>query len=294
MYICSLISPRRLARIGLILIGTCGSLPVMAQGEWQRERAAGERTFSCSSAQGRRTTCEADTRNGIRLVRELPGARCVEGYSWGYTEQGVWVDRGCRAQFTAMERQPGRELERMTRLEAGTVLPIRTNEYITTERADGRIFTGTVDQDVVGENGRLAVPRGSTVELIVRAARDGDLILDLESINVYGHRYAIDAAADRVEARPGEPNRRTGEAAGGGAVLGAIIGAIAGGGKGAAIGAGAGAAAGATGEILTRGRRVRIPAESLLTFRLERPIVMDAADQGTSRDGVHYHPYPIQ
>jgi hypothetical protein len=217
----------------------------------------------------------------------------VEGYSWGYNEQGVWTDRGCRAEFVLLGRELPPDWQRPTRLEGGTNIPVRVDEAISTERADGRVFTGTVDQDVRGIDGRLAIPRGSSVELIVRAARDGDLILDLESVVVYGQRYALDAEADRVEARR-EPNRRTGEAAGGGAVLGAIIGAIAGGGKGAAIGAGAGAAIGAGAEIATHGRRVRIPPESLLTFRLDRPLTMGIVDPGTIRDRYHYHDRPNQ
>jgi hypothetical protein len=67
-------------------------------------------------------------------------------------------------------------------------------------------------------------------------------------------------------------NRRTAEMVGGGALLGTVIGAIAGGGSGAAVGAAVGAAGGAAAQVLTRGEEVRIPAESVLTFRLEQPI----------------------
>jgi hypothetical protein len=84
-------------------------------------------------------------------------------------------------------------------------------------------------------------------------------------------------------------NSRTGEFVGGGALVGAIIGAIAGGGKGAAIGAAAGAGAGAGTQLLTRGSTVRIPAESLLTFRLQQPLEMAPADNGFTRGGHHYH-----
>jgi hypothetical protein len=69
-------------------------------------------------------------------------------------------------------------------------------------------------------------------------------------------------------------NRRTGEYVGGRAVLGAIIGAIAGGGRGAAIGgaAGAGAGAGAGAQIITRGKELHAPAETVIRFRLDRPL----------------------
>ncbi len=59
---------------------------------------------------------------------------------------------------------------------------------------------------------------------------------------------------------------------GGGAILGAIIGGIAGGGKGAAIGAVAGGGAGAGAQIMTRGKEVHVPAETVLRFRLDRPL----------------------
>jgi hypothetical protein len=75
---------------------------------------------------------------------------------------------------------------------------------------------------------------------------------------------------------------------GGGAVLGTIIGAIAGGKKGAAIGAAAGAGAGAGAQVLTRGKRVNVPAESLVTFRLEKSLQMGVADNRITRKGRLY------
>ena len=64
---------------------------------------------------------------------------------------------------------------------------------------------------------------------------------------------------------------------GGGAALGTLIGAIAGHGKGAAIGAAAGAAAGAGAQVLTRGKTVKVPAESTLRFKLDKPLHLSAA-----------------
>ena len=64
---------------------------------------------------------------------------------------------------------------------------------------------------------------------------------------------------------------------GGGALLGTLVGAIAGGGKGAAIGAASGAAAGAGAQVLTRGKAVKVPAESKLRFKLEEPLHLEAA-----------------
>jgi len=184
--------------------------------------------------------------------------------------------------------------QRFTRIESGTQIVIRTNQFIDSDRRDNRIYTGTVDSNVRGGNGRLAIPRGSQVEMIVRTARDKDLILDLESVTVNGQRYALDTASERIESekRPGlGENRSTAEHVGGGALLGTIIGAIAGGGKGAAIGAAAGAAAGAGTQVITRGRRVKVPPESVLTFRIDRPLVVAVAHRSYDRDGGHYHEY---
>src|SRR5947209_2336824 len=84
-----------------------------------------------------------------------------------------------------------RDRDRVTTLTRGTVIPVRTNEAIDVERSDNRVYTGITDQDVRGDDGRLAIPRGSRVELIVRVSHDNDLILDLDSVEVRGQRYAI-------------------------------------------------------------------------------------------------------
>jgi uncharacterized protein YcfJ len=103
---------------------------------------------------------------------------------------------------------------------------------------------------------------------------NGDLTLDVQSIAVDGRRYRVSTADQELENhRDGVgANKRTGQFVGGGAVLGAVIGAIAGGGRGAAIGAVAGAGAGAGAQIVTQGKEVHVPAETVLRFRLDRPL----------------------
>jgi outer membrane lipoprotein SlyB len=63
---------------------------------------------------------------------------------------------------------------------------------------------------------------------------------------------------------------------GGGAAIGTLIGAIVGGGKGAAIGAAVGAGAGVGTEVLTKGHQVRVPAETVLSFRLDQDLRLHA------------------
>jgi len=179
------------------------------------------------------------------------------------------------------------------RLAAGTDIPVRTTEDIRTSNSDGRVYHGVVDQDIRGTRGYVAIPRGSDVEMVVRRASNNELILDLDSVMINGQRFGVDTqettitGADRADGIGA--NSRTGKYVGGGALLGAIIGAVAGGGKGAAIGAGAGAAAGAGAQILTRGSRVSVPAETLVTFRLDEPMRTPTVDSGYLQDGQHYH-----
>ena len=58
--------------------------------------------------------------------------------------------------------------------------------------------------------------------------------------------------------------------------MGAIIGAIAGGGKGAAIGAASGAAVGTGVQVITKGRSPENSVETILEFKLQSPLVIDA------------------
>jgi len=149
--------------------------------------------------------------------------------------------------------------DRMTRILHGTNVTVRTDQTIDVERRDNRVYTGVVEQDVRGDNGRLAIPRGSTVELIVRVARDNDLILDLESVSVNGQRYAIRTDTARIESERDN------------SLVGSIIGAINGG--------------------QVQGRAVRVPGGTVLNFRIQRPLDMGVADRGVMRGGWHYHDY---
>jgi hypothetical protein len=123
-------------------------------------------------------------------------------------------------------------------------IPVRLNQSIDTDRRDNRTYSGVVAEDIRGENGRLAIPRGATAELMVRVAPDNDLVLDLESITVNGQRYGVRTDPNRVEARRDD------------SLVGSIVGAVTG--------------------AQVRGRTVRIPRDTVLSFRLERPLEIGA------------------
>src|SRR5260370_42198322 len=80
---------------------------------------------------------------------------------------------------TASGQYRGRDYDRdrFTRVEPGTIVAVRTNENIDVERRDNRVYSGIVDQEMSGDNGRLANPGGSRLELFVRVAPDNDMIL---------------------------------------------------------------------------------------------------------------------
>lgn len=93
------------------------------------------------------------------------------------------------------------------------------------------------------------------MELIVRVMRDNDLVLDLESVNVNGQRYAIQTDKNHVEAQRDN------------SLVGSIFGAISGG--------------------QAQGRAVHIPRGAVLNFRIQTPLTLGAVD----RNGNHYHDY---
>jgi len=165
---------------------------------------------------------------------------------------------------------------------AGTDISVRTNEAIDSTTATNRSnFTADVTDDVKGPSGEVLIPRGSPAELTVQKTSSGgttgssELSLALHSVSVNGRRYLVNSAEVTQSGKQGiGKNKRTAEMVGGGALLGTLVGAIAGGGKGAAIGAVAGAAAGGTAQVLTRGKEVKVPAETVLHFKLDQPLTL--------------------
>jgi hypothetical protein len=164
---------------------------------------------------------------------------------------------------------------------AGRTLEVRNNSAINSQTAaPGQTYSAVVARDVTDETGAVAIPRGSSATLMIREANDqgtvqgrSELVLDVGSVTIENRTYRLETSDVVEKGRPGVgKNKRTGEFVGGGAAFGGIIGAIAGGGKGAAIGALSGAAAGGTVQAVTRGHAVRVPAETVLSFRLEEPI----------------------
>ena len=148
----------------------------------------------------------------------------------------------------------------------------------------GQQFLAVMEKDVRDSSGALAIPKGSDAQLVIHSAAGGsitkssDLVLDVDSVTVAGTRYLVSTGDLATKGKQGiGANKRTVEMVGGGAAIGALIGAIVGKGKGAAIGAGVGAAGGAGAQVLTKGKEVRVPAETVMNFKLDQDLRLEPA-----------------
>jgi hypothetical protein len=159
----------------------------------------------------------------------------------------------------------------------GTALVVRLNNAVSTKTAQtGEAFTGTVAKAVV-VRGETMIPRGAEVNGRVtevkaagKLAGAAQIALQVTSIKVGGQSYKVSSNA--ISQTSTGKGKRTAVLGGGGAGLGAVVGGLAGGGKGAVVGALAGGGAGTAGSAFTGNADITLPAESVLSFRLSRPL----------------------
>ncbi len=205
----------------------------------------------------------------------------VAGCSKKPEETTAGTTEAAKGAATPESAKPPSLMERLeskpVTLPEGTVLNVRLNETISTKNNNpGDRFSGTVEEPVeVG--GKVVVPKGSTVTGTVTdvkalgkikgAAR---LRIALDSLTIKNAKYDIQTTSV-ARAQKGK-GKRTAEFGGGGAAAGAVIGALAGGGKGAAIGALVGGGAGLAGGAFTGNKDIVLPAETLLSFKLLKPV----------------------
>ncbi len=166
----------------------------------------------------------------------------------------------------------------MVTLSAGTLLPVRIGETISTARNQpGDSFLTTLDRELVID-GFIIAERGARVEGRVVEAEPAGRARGTAHLGIELVRLST-SDGQRIRVRT-EPYRKDGPSSastdaakiGAGAAIGAAIGAIAGGGKGAGIGAGVGGAAGTGDVLLTRGKPAEIPIETRLTFRVQESV----------------------
>jgi hypothetical protein len=162
-------------------------------------------------------------------------------------------------------------------LPAGTQIRVRLNQSINTaQNRPGDHFEATLESPLVAR-GHTVEPLGAQIRGMIQEAKPsgrlkgrGMLMLALESIDVHGRQVPIQTSS--VTRVSNAHKKRNLALIGSGAGTGALIGGLAGGPPGAVIGAGAGAVAGLTGAVVTGRKQVHIPAETMMTFRLQRAV----------------------
>jgi hypothetical protein len=185
------------------------------------------------------------------------------------------------------DRDRDRESRRYVYAAPGTPITLPAGEPILVRMIDGvdskrnvvgDVFKASLETDLAVNN-VLVARRGSDAFVRLAYSKEArglsgssELQLELTRIIIDGREFPVVSGEYTMKGkgRGGDTAKKVG----GGAIVGAIIGGVAGGGAGAAIGAGVGGAAGAGAEILTRGRAVRVPSETLLEFRLDQPVTV--------------------
>jgi hypothetical protein len=160
------------------------------------------------------------------------------------------------------------------KIPAGTTLAIRINQHISVKTTTaGDRFDGEIVDPVVGDNGRVIVPKGTPVGGIVDASHKrghfkGASILQLRltSMTLNGTSYPLETSS-LTRSKKGK-GKRSAAFIGGGTGLGMLIGGLATGGTGLLIGGLAGAGAGTAAAGLTGNGDIDIPSESIVHFKL--------------------------
>jgi len=173
-------------------------------------------------------------------------------------------------------------------LPEGTAIRVRLDQDLGSKISQpGDNFTATVADDVL-VNGKVVVPRESRADGTVIDAKPlgkfkGGAVLAIRLERVHTRWGSYPVATSTISRAEKGKGKRSAVLAGGGAGLGALIGGLAGGGKGAAIGLLAGGGAGTAGAAFTGNKQIVLPAETLLTFRLDHSVhITEAAQQDPS------------
>jgi hypothetical protein len=166
---------------------------------------------------------------------------------------------------------------------AGTNLTIRINQHISVKTSQaGDRFDGEIVDPVIGDNGRVVIPKGAPVSGVVVASHrrghfKGSSILQLRLtyLTLNGSRYALDTS-DLTRTKKGK-GKRSAAFIGGGTGVGMLVGGVATGGVGLLVGGLIGAGGGTALGGLTGNRDIEIPAESIVRFRLADNLVVQPA-----------------
>ncbi len=205
---------------------------------------------------------------------ELAGSTQLAGAAQAAPAAVLPVGSGVQA---AVARPSPAPVSKAVTVPRGTAVRVRLSHAVSTKtNRPGDGFRATLDSPLV-IGGKTVLPRGAEVRGAIKESEESGrlkgravLVLSLQSVVWQGRIHALTTETHRSVSA--DHKKRNAFLIGGGSGVGALLGGIFGGGKGALIGAGAGAGAGTAGAAATGKREIRIPAESVLTFRLREPL----------------------
>lgn len=167
---------------------------------------------------------------------------------------------------------------------AGSSLTFVVGSTISTEsQHTGDTFDATLDGNVHGVDGHVALPVGTTGRWVVSQSTDNNgsgeavLAVRLQSLDVDGHRYPVSATvvSSDLKTDPRDSGKKTAAKIGIGAAAGAIVGRVLGDDADDALkGAGVGAALGTAIALSTRNGSAELPQGAHVTVRLDRPLTL--------------------
>lgn len=92
------------SRDGVVWVnGGCRATFIESRGGWGGDQGpgpGGNGSVRCESTNNRYRECPSPFRGRAVIRRQLSDTRCTEGQSWGQRRGAIWVDDGCRAEFT--------------------------------------------------------------------------------------------------------------------------------------------------------------------------------------------------
>jgi len=157
--------------------------------------------------------------------------------------QGIEFGTGAPSTASAARAGGGGSAER-----AGSFITVRAEEAIDPQNGvAGRTFLATIVEDIHGENGTVIIPGGSPARMMVRPISGGagpEYQVQLESVVIDGSRYVVYGDAIAVGPRQ-EENAPAPDAS--------------------------------APPVSVNGAQIRVPAETVLEFRLEQPLLLRQA-----------------
>jgi hypothetical protein len=108
----------------------------------------GPAEITCESIDNKREECAISMRIRVRIARQLSNSPCVEGQTWGYSGNSIWVSDGCRAVFAYDDGNRDR----------GVAFPLPPDQ------PDGGI-TEITCESIDNEREECAIPMGSRIRI---------------------------------------------------------------------------------------------------------------------------------